>query len=121
MNTLIRISNALGVKEHSGQFEDLWTLSEQERHPERNATEHIAKMKELTVVALKQVLADFEAPTLGDGACVLPVFVEDAAGLIAESNAEVIRRGGAISITTQFADGTTKRWLVVPTEGERNV
>lgn len=118
LRTLIRLGNALRIRPGSEQFEQLWTLAEQERHPGGNAAEHVAKMKELTVVALKQVLSDLDVPAAGDGASVLPVFVEDVAGLVASSNAEIIRRGGATSITVRFADGTTKRWQVMPRQAE---
>ena len=118
LRTIIRLTQELGIRQSSEHFEELWKLSEQERHPGTDAAQHVATMKELTVVALRQVLADLDTTPSADGTPVMPVFVEDLATLVARSTEEIIRRASATSITVRFADGTSKRWQMLPPHAE---
>jgi len=120
LNTLMRIANVLGIPQGSDEFEELWRLAEQERHPDANAAEYIASMKDLTRDVLKELLEDLtkDPNASSDDRPVMPVFVEDVSTLIARSNEEVAQRG-ATAITVHFADGTTKTWRVVGTTPSR--
>jgi transcriptional regulator with XRE-family HTH domain len=116
LNTLMRMANALGVPQGSDEFEELWRLAEQERHPDQNATEYIASMKDLTATVLKELLEDLTKDTTAnsDPMPVMPVFVPDTAALLARSSEEIMQRGAA-AMTVHFADGTTKTWRVLET------
>jgi transcriptional regulator with XRE-family HTH domain len=46
--TLMPLPNAIGVHQGSNQFEELWKLAEQERHPEADAAKYIDSIKGLT-------------------------------------------------------------------------
>jgi transcriptional regulator with XRE-family HTH domain len=114
LNTLMRMANALGVPQGSDEFEELWRLAEQERHPDQDATAYIASMKDLTATVLKELLEDLTKDTTAnsDPMPEMPVFVADTTALLARSSEEIMQRGAA-AMTVHFADGTSKTWRVV--------
>jgi transcriptional regulator with XRE-family HTH domain len=118
LNTLMRMANALGIPQGSDEFEELWRLAEQERHPDQDASKFIAAMQDLTRDVLKELVEDLhrtDAPPSKDRTLpVLPEFVPDVSGLIAKSNKEIAQRG-ASAMTVHFPDGTTKTWRVLGT------
>jgi transcriptional regulator with XRE-family HTH domain len=118
LNPLMRLTSALGIAQGSEQFDELWRLAEQERHPERDATEYIASMKSLTTTVLKRLLEDIARTDEPSERPVMPLFVADTAALLARSSEEILQRGAA-AMTVYFADGTTKTWRVLGTTAAR--
>jgi transcriptional regulator with XRE-family HTH domain len=114
LSTLMRLTNALGIAQGSEQFEELWRLAEQERHPEQDATAYIASMKSLTTTVLKRLLEDMARTDEPSETPVMPVFVADPAALLARSSEEILQRGAA-AMTVYFTDGTSKTWRVLGT------
>ena len=117
LNTLMRMASALGIPQGSDEFEELWRLAEQERHPEADAAKYIASMKDLTKDVLRELVEDLQridTQPSKDRTPVLPEFVPDVSALIARSNKDIAHRG-ATAMTVHFADGTTKTWRVVGT------
>jgi transcriptional regulator with XRE-family HTH domain len=118
VSTLMQMANALGIAQGSDEFEELWRLAEQERHPDGNAAEYIASMKRLTRDVLKELVEDLQRVDSPSNETRLPEFVADTAALIARSNKEVAERG-ATAMTVHFADGTSKTWRVLGTSPEQ--
>src|SRR5215470_16869923 len=118
----MRMTKALGIPQGSDEFEELWRLAEQERHPDANATAYIDSIKRLTKTMLQELADDLQRSTSSpnDSAPSLPEFVADTAALIARSTEEIARRGAKFMSVT-FADGTEKRWKVLLTTERRDV
>jgi transcriptional regulator with XRE-family HTH domain len=114
LNTLMRMANALRIAQGSDEFEELWRLAEQERHPDQDATAYIDSMKALTATVLKELMEDLTKNTTAtsDPMPEMPVFVADTAALLARSSDEIMQRGAA-AMTVHFADGTSKTWRVL--------